>query len=71
MEIDVVDNCLKIACHASASASNIYNLIRAVGREELSADNALHQMVEEYHNLRALSDKASALADALEKKEGK
>ena len=70
-EIDVVDECLKISCHASTSAVRIYNLIRAVGRGELTADNALHQMVEEYHNLKVISDEASVLADALEKKEGK
>ena len=70
-EIDVVDECLKISCHASTSAVRIYNLIRDVGRGELTADNALHQMIEEYHNLEGISIRASALADALEKKEGK
>lgn len=69
-EIDVVDACLKISCHASTSAVRIYNLIRAVGHGELTADNALHQMIEEYHNLKGISKESSELADYLEKKEG-
>ena len=65
---DEVDECLKISCHASSSAVRIYDLIREVGRGELTADNALHQMIEVYHDLVGISQNASALADALEKK---
>lgn len=67
---DEVDKCLKISCYTATSALSIYNLIRAVGRGELTADNALHQMIEEYHNLKEISKEASALADYLKKKEG-
>ena len=65
-----VDTCLRLASRASCSAVRIYNLVRAVGRGELSADNALHQLVEDYHDLRILSDDIGQLADGLEK-EGK
>ena len=67
---DPVDTCLRLAGRASCSAVRIYNLIREVGRGELSADNALHQLVEDYHDLRILSDDIGQLADGLEK-EGK
>jgi hypothetical protein len=69
-EIDVVDVCLRISCHASTSAVRIYNLIREVGRGGLTADNALHQRIEEYHNLKVISKESSELADYLDKKEG-
>lgn len=67
---DEVDECLKISCHASTSAVRIYNLIREVGHGELTADNALHQMIEDYRNLKELSKKAIELADHLKKKGG-
>ena len=67
---DLVDTCLRLAGRASCSAVRIYNLIREVGRGELSADNALHQLVEDYHDLGILSNDISQLADGLEK-EGK
>ena len=64
-----VDTCLRLAGRASCSAVRIYNLIREVGRGELSADNALHQLVEDYHDLRILRDDIRHLADGLEKEE--
>ena len=67
---DPVDTCLRLASRASCSAVRIYNLIREVGRGVLSADNALHQLVEDYHHLRILSNDIGQLADGLEK-EGK
>ena len=65
---DAVDECRKISCHASSSAVRIYDLIREVGHGELTADNALHQMIEEYHNLIEIAKEASALAGYLDKK---
>ena len=66
----VIDNewnkCMEISRHASTSAVRIFNLIRAVGRGELTADNALHQMIEEYHTLKVISKEASTLADYIE-----
>lgn len=68
--IDVVDECHKIHGEASCSAVRIYNRIRQVGRGELTANNALHLMIEEYHALKVISRKSFALADVLKKKEG-
>ena len=51
-------------------STRIYNIIREVGRGELTADNALHQLVEDYHDLKILSDKICSIADYLQK-EGK
>lgn len=67
---DEADECLKISSYASTSAVRIYNLIRKVGCGELTADHALHQMIEDYHNLKAIAKKAFALANYLEKKGG-
>ena len=64
---DPVVTCLRLASRASCSAVRIYNLIREIGRGELSADNALHRLVEDYHDLGILSDDISQLADGLEK----
>lgn len=61
------DKCMEISRHASTSTVRIYNLIRAVGRGELTADNALHQMIEEYHNLKVISKEASTLAGDIER----
>ena len=69
-EVDIVDECLKLGSQASCTAVRIYNIIREVGRGELTADNALHQLVEDYHDLQILSDKISSIADYLQK-EGK
>ena len=62
---DLVDTCLDLACRVSCSAVRIYNMIRAVGLGELTADNALHQLVEDYHDLAALSDALNEFADEL------
>ena len=60
-----VDECLKISSIASALSNKVYNLIREVGYGKLSADNALHQMVEVCHDLDKISESATALADIL------
>ena len=61
----VVDCCLKLAGRAHCTATRIYNNIRAVGRSELTADNALHQLVEDYHDLRDLGESIGNLADEI------
>ena len=66
---DPVDTCLRLAARASSSAVHICNRIREVGRGELSADNALHQLVEDCLNLTILSNDIRYLADGLEKEE--
>ena len=73
-KFDPVDTCLKLASRAHCSATRIYNIIRAVGRGEMTADNALHQLVEDYHDLNILGDLLGDFADEFDKakaKEGK
>lgn len=70
-KFDPVDTCLKLASRAHCSATRIYNMIRAVGRGELTADNALHQLVEDYHDLHNLGELLGNFADMFEKKGGK
>ena len=63
----VVDTLLKLSGHAHCSAVRIYDLIREVGRGELTADNALHQLVEDYKNLRDLGHDICEVADHIVK----
>ena len=70
MNDDIVNKLHKYACHTSCAAIRIYNIIREVGRGELTADNALHQLVEDYHELSILSKNILELTNEL-KKEGK
>lgn len=70
MNEDIVDKLQRYANHASCAAVRIYNVIREVGRGELTADNALHQLVEDYHELSILSTNILKLADRLQE-EGK
>jgi len=60
---DLFDACLSLSSRVSCSAVRIYNIIRGVGRGELTADNALHQLVEDYHDLLILSNDIEKLAD--------
>lgn len=57
------DELEKIAGRVIGVSVRIYNAIRAVGYGELTADNALHQLVEDYHDLCAIADDIDALAD--------
>lgn len=70
-KLDIVGECLDLSCATSCMAVKIYDLIREVGRGELTADNALHQLIEEYKNLNTITDKLGKLADRLEKEEKK
>lgn len=58
--------CMSLAARAHAAATRIYNIIRSVGSGELTADNALHQLVEDYAELRRLGLDIRKLADYLE-----
>lgn len=66
-EIDKVDECFNLSCKTSCIAVKIYNLIREVGYKKLSADNALHQLIEEYVRLIDISDRLTELSHILEK----
>ena len=57
-----LNNC---ACCASCISVRIYNIIREVGREELTADNALHQLVEDMKNARDLSNKLLKMSESI------
>lgn len=50
------------ACTANTVATRIYNIVRAVGYGKLTADNALHQLVEDYHTLGQLGDELLELS---------
>ncbi len=64
-----VDTYHGLAVRASRSAARICNRIRDVGRGELSAADALLQLVEVCFDLADLSNDISHLADGLEKEE--
>lgn len=51
------DELNKCASVASCVAVRMYNIIRQVGHGKLTADNALHQMIEDMKNIRDLSDR--------------
>ena len=55
----------KCACVASCIAVRLYNIIRDVGHGVLTADNALHQLVEDMNNARELSDSLLEMANSI------
>lgn len=55
----------KCACVASSAAVRIYNIIRKVGHGELTADNALHQLVEDMKNIRDLSTRLQEMSKSI------
>lgn len=46
----------KCACIAHTISVRIYDIIREVGHSELTADNALHKLIEDMKNARDLGD---------------
>lgn len=68
-KIDKVNECLDLSIATSTVAVAIYDLIREVGRGEITADNALHLMIEEYKRLHDITDRLDKLANALEEEE--
>lgn len=61
----IFDTCLKMRSRVNTTRVRIYNLIRSVGRGELTADNALHQLMEDYHELGVTEDALCDLADKI------
>ena len=59
--------CLGLAERAFCTSTRIYNIIRDVGSGNLTADNALHQLVEDYATLHRLGRDIGKLADYLGK----
>lgn len=55
----------KCACAASCIAVRMYNIIREVGQGKLTADNALHQLVEDMKNAKDLHDRLLGLSKSI------
>ena len=55
----------RCACVASCISVRIYNIIRDVGRGDLTADNALHQLVEDMKNARDLSKRLLEMSESI------
>ena len=55
----------RCACVASCIAVRLYNIIRDVGHGNLTADNALHQLVEDTKNARELSDSLLEMSNSI------
>lgn len=65
-----IDRLLRLSSEAHSIGVAIYNLIRSVGHENLSADNALHIMTEYEHRAAHLGDDILTLKHDLCKKKG-
>ena len=57
---------IHLSSRVNTSAMRIYNMIREVGYGKLTADNALHQLIEEYHNLKEIGSNISLLVRTLQ-----
>ena len=55
----------RCATVASCIAVRLYNIIRDVGHGNLTADNALHQLVEDTKNARELSDSLLEMSESI------
>ena len=55
----------RCATVASCIAVRLYNIIRDVGHGNLTADNALHQLVEDTKNARELRDSLLEMARSI------
>ena len=55
----------RCATVASCIAARLYNIIRDVGHGNLTADNALHQLIEDTKNARELSDSLLKMSESI------
>ena len=55
----------RCATVASCIAVRLYNIIRDVGHGNLTADNALHQLVEDMKNASELSDSLLKMSESI------
>ena len=55
----------RCATVASCIAVRLYNIIRDVGHGNLTADNALHQLVEDTKNARELSESLLEMSNSI------
>lgn len=64
---ELAESLRKCAGMANFSETRIYNLMHEVGSGKISADNALHLLVEDYRNLYHLGTMLWELAGEVEK----
>lgn len=64
---ELADELRKCAGMANFSETRIYNLVHDVGSGKMSADNALHLLVEDYRNLYHLGSRLWELVEDVEK----
>ena len=55
----------RCATVASCIAVRLYNIIRDVGHGNLTADNALHQLIEDTKNARELSESLLEMSNSI------
>ena len=55
----------RCACAVNCIAVRLYNIIRDVGHGNLTADNALHQLIEDIKNARELSDSLLKMSESI------
>lgn len=55
----------RCASVASCVAVRMYNIIRDVGHGNLTADNALHQLIEDMNNVRELSNSLLEMSESI------
>ena len=55
----------RCATVASCIATRLYNIIRDVGHGNLTADNALHQLIEDMNNARELSESLLEMSNSI------
>ena len=55
----------RCATVASCIAVRLYNIIRDVGHGNLTADNALHQLIEDMKNARELSESLLEMSNSI------
>ena len=55
----------RCATVASCIAARLYNIIRDVGHGNLTADNALHQLIEDMNNARELSESLLEMSNSI------
>lgn len=58
--------CLRMSSDAVREAVRIYNLILDVGHGKITSDNALHQMLESYKEMRDLSRRIHEMYEYIE-----
>ena len=67
---DLRGKLISLSFRVDSSCLCIYDAIRGVGYGEFTADNALHRLIEQCHDLNRISEDIKNLANLIEKEEG-